>query len=82
MCDDRNLALELGALCGTGPQADAIGAELGEVFGSTHPGRTSDEQIRIYGGVGLAFQDAVADWQVYQRAAVGAEAYQTIDWLA
>jgi ornithine cyclodeaminase len=26
------------------------------------------EQITIYGGVGLAFQDAVAAWQIYPAA--------------
>jgi ornithine cyclodeaminase len=26
------------------------------------------EQITIYGGVGLAFQDAVAAWQIYRAA--------------
>ena len=63
--------------------AEVIGAELGEVLGGSHPGRTSDEQRTIYGGVGLAFQDAVAAWQVYEHAVSGgSEAYPTIDWLA
>ena len=26
------------------------------------------EQITVYGGVGLAFQDAVAAWQIYRAA--------------
>ena len=33
-----------------------------------HPGRTSPEQLTVYGGVGLAFQDAVAAWSVYEAA--------------
>jgi ornithine cyclodeaminase/alanine dehydrogenase-like protein (mu-crystallin family) len=83
VCDDRQLAVEMGALRGVGLDAEMIGAELGEVLGGTHPGRTSDEQITIYGGIGLAFQDAVAAWQVYEHAVgLGAGTYPTIDWLA
>jgi ornithine cyclodeaminase len=82
VCDDRQLAVEMGALRGVGLGAEVIGAELGEVLGGSHPGRTSDEQCTIYGGVGLAFQDAVAAWQVYEHAVSGdAEAYPTINWL-
>jgi len=68
VCDDRALAVELGALRGAGLGLDAVGAELGEVIGGTHPGRMSLEQTTIYGGVGLAFQDTIAAWQVYQAA--------------
>jgi ornithine cyclodeaminase/alanine dehydrogenase-like protein (mu-crystallin family) len=68
VCDDRALAVELGALQGVGLGLDAVGAELGEVIGGTHPGRTSPAQTTIYGGVGLAFQDTIAAWQVYQAA--------------
>jgi ornithine cyclodeaminase len=83
VCDDRQLAVDMGALRGVGLGAEAIGAELGEVLGGRRPGRTTDEQITIYGGVGLAFQDAVAAWHVYERAvSVDAESYPTIDWLA
>ena len=80
--DDRQLAVEMGALRGVG-LVEAIGPELGEVLGGTHPGRTSDEQVTVYGGVGLAFQDAVAAWHVYQQAVrVNPSTYPTIDWLA
>ena len=83
VCDDRQLAVEMGALRGVGLGAEVIGAELGEVLGGSHPGRTSDEQRTIYGGVGLPFQDAAAAWQVYEHAVSGdAVAYPTIDWLA
>lgn len=83
VCDDRHLALEMGALSGVGLDADVIGAELGEVLGGTHPGRTSDDQVTICGGVGLAFQDAVAAWQVYEKAVTAdAQLRQTIDWLS
>jgi ornithine cyclodeaminase/alanine dehydrogenase-like protein (mu-crystallin family) len=82
VCDDRQLAIEMGALGGVGLDAEVIGAELGDVLGGTHPGRTSDGQITIYGGVGLAFQDAIAAWHVYEKALSAASAYPTIDWLA
>ena len=83
VCDDRQLAFEMGALHGVQLGAEAIGAELGDVLGGTHPGRTSEEQVTIFGGVGLAFQDAVTAWQVYEHAmSVDAAAYPTIDWLA
>jgi ornithine cyclodeaminase/alanine dehydrogenase-like protein (mu-crystallin family) len=68
VCDDRDLAVAMGAIGGAGLSAAAIDAELGEVLAAAHPGRTSPEQITIYGGVGLAFQDLVVAWQVYQRA--------------
>lgn len=64
----RDLAVTIGALCGVGLGHEAVGAELGDVLDGRHPGRTSPDQITIYGGVGLAFQDAVAGWQVYQAA--------------
>jgi ornithine cyclodeaminase len=68
VCDDRALAVEMGALGGVGLGAEAVGAELGEVLGGAHPGRTSPQQLTVYGGVGLAFQDAVAAWAVYEAA--------------
>jgi ornithine cyclodeaminase len=36
--------------------------------GLSRAGRTSAAQITVYGGVGLAFQDAVAAWAVYEPA--------------
>jgi len=71
VCDDRALAVELGAVAGVGLGPDVVDAELGEVLSGRHPGRTSSEQITIYGGVGLAFQDAVTAWQVYEAARAG-----------
>ncbi len=68
VCDDRALAVEMGALAGVGLGADAVGAELGEVLAGTHPGRTSATQITVYGGVGVAFQDAAAAWVAYEAA--------------
>jgi ornithine cyclodeaminase len=81
VCDDRDLAVSMGAIGGAKLGADAISAELGEVIGGTHPGRRNAEQITIYGGVGLAFQDAVAAWQIY-RAALLRGRGREIDFLA
>ena len=68
VCDDRELAVEMGAVGGVGLGLDAIAAELGEVLPGLHPGRTSSEQVTVYGGVGLAFQDVVAAWTIYETA--------------
>jgi ornithine cyclodeaminase len=68
VCDDRALAVEMGALGGVGLGAGAAAAELGEVLAGLHPGRTRPDEITVYGGVGLAFQDAVAAWAVYREA--------------
>ena len=81
VCDDRELAVSMGAIGGAQLGADAISAELGEIIGGTHPGRTNAEQITIYGGVGLAFQDAVAAWQIY-RAALSQGLGREIDFLS
>jgi ornithine cyclodeaminase len=68
VCDDRDLAVSMGAIGGAKLGADAISAELGEIIGGVHPGRMNQEQITIYGGVGLAFQDVVSAWQIYRAA--------------
>jgi ornithine cyclodeaminase len=68
VCDDRALAVRMGAIGGAGLDATAVDAELGEVLAGTHPGRTSDTDVTAYGGVGLAFQDLVAAWLVYGAA--------------
>lgn len=68
VCDDRELALGMGAAGNVGLGPEAIDAELGEVLSGAHPGRTSDGQITVYGGVGLPFQDAVAAWRIYREA--------------
>jgi hypothetical protein len=31
-------------------------------------GRTSKHEITVYAGVGLAFQDTIAAWQIYRAA--------------
>ena len=68
VADDRDLAARMGAIAGAGLGPEAIHAELGEVIAGVKPGRTSAEQITIFGTVGLAFQDLAAVWQVYGRA--------------
>jgi ornithine cyclodeaminase len=81
VCDDRDLAVEMGAVGGVGLGESAVAAELGEVLGGRHPGRTDDAQLTVFGGVGLAFQDAVAAWAVYaaaRRSGAGTE----VDFLA
>jgi ornithine cyclodeaminase len=80
VCDDREFAVSMGAIGGAKLGADAISAELGEVIGGRHPGRTGAEQITVYGGVGLAFQDAVVAWQIY-RAALSRGLGREIDFL-
>jgi ornithine cyclodeaminase len=71
----------MGAVGGAKLGAGAISAELGEVIGGTHPGRVNAEQITVYGGVGLVFQDAVAAWQIY-RTALSQRLGREIDFLA
>lgn len=80
-CDDAELAVEMGALAGAGLSKVQVAAELGEVLAGTHPGRSSAEQVTIYGGVGLAFQDAVCAWNVY-RAAIEKGLGEEIDFLS
>ena len=68
ICDDRELAVRMGAIGGAGLGAETISAELGEVIAGDHPGRTDPKQITIFGSVGIAFQDVVVAWQVYEAA--------------
>ena len=67
-CDDRDLALVMGALGNVGLGPNVIQAELGEVVAGTRPGRSSADDLTIYGGVGLAWQDLVVAWEVFKRA--------------
>jgi ornithine cyclodeaminase/alanine dehydrogenase-like protein (mu-crystallin family) len=68
VCDDRELAVTMGAAGGAGVGAEGIDAELGEVIAGVSPGRTDPGQITIFGSVGLAFQDLVIAWLAYQAA--------------
>ena len=70
--DDRALALTDGALnvAATARELDAaaIHAELGEVLAGRKPGRERDDEITIFGAVGLAWQDLVAAELCYRQA--------------
>jgi ornithine cyclodeaminase/alanine dehydrogenase-like protein (mu-crystallin family) len=66
--DDRALAVFMGAVGGAGLGADAIHAELGEVLAGVRPGRRDDQEVTVFGSVGLAFQDLAAGWLAYCRA--------------
>ena len=67
-CDDRDLTLTAGALGNVGLGPGAVQAELGEVVAGTKAGRTSADDLTIYGGVGLAWQDLVVAWEVFKKA--------------
>jgi ornithine cyclodeaminase len=70
--DDRTLALTDGALnvaaMARELDAGAIHAELGEVLAGRKPGRERDDEITIFGAVGLAWQDLVAAELCYRQA--------------
>jgi ornithine cyclodeaminase/alanine dehydrogenase-like protein (mu-crystallin family) len=68
VCDDPDLAVEMGALAGVGLGHDAIHASLGEVLSGAKSGRTNDDEITVFGSVGLACQDLPAAWMAYQKA--------------
>ncbi|WP_163991673.1 ornithine cyclodeaminase family protein [Pyxidicoccus caerfyrddinensis] len=79
--DHRWLAVSSGAAGSVGLDEDAIHAELGEILAGLKPGRTSPEQVTVFGAVGLPFQDLAAAWHVYQ-AAQGDDAVQGMDFSA
>lgn len=81
VCDDRDLAVQVGALGGAGLGAEAVHAELGEVLSRQRPGREHPEQVTVYGGVGLPWMDLVAAWGVYEQAQETG-AGQRVDFLA
>lgn len=68
VCDDPDLAVEMGALAGVGLGRDAIHASLGDVLSGRATGRASDDDVTIFGSVGLPCQDLPAAWMAYQRA--------------
>ena len=79
--DHRGLAVSSGAAGGVGLGEDAIHAELGEIIAGMKPGRTSPEQVTVFGSVGLPFQDLAAAWHVYQ-AAQGDDTVRAMDFTA
>ena len=70
--DDRALALTDGAInvaaLSGAVDAGAIHAELGEVLAGRKPGRAGDDEVTIFGAVGLAWQDLVAAELCYRQA--------------
>jgi hypothetical protein len=57
VCDDPELAVEMGALAGVGLGREAIHSSLGEVPSGSRPGRSDDMEITLFGSVGLPCQD-------------------------
>ncbi|QDY07991.1 ornithine cyclodeaminase family protein [Micromonospora sp. HM134] len=47
---------------------EAVRAEVGEVLGGDHPGRSSAGEITLFKSLGLAAQDVVTGFAVYRRA--------------
>lgn len=67
VADDADLAVEMGALAGVGLGRDAVHCTLGDALNGTRV-RTSDDDITVFGSVGLPCQDLPAAWMVYQKA--------------
>lgn len=81
VCDHRGLAVSSGAVGGAGLTEAVIHAELGEIIAGLKPGRTSAEEITVFGAVGLPFQDLAAAWHVYLGAKED-ESVRRMDFLA
>jgi alanine dehydrogenase len=47
---------------------DNIDAKIGDVITGKAKGRISDEDITVFDSTGLAVQDVVTAWKVYQKA--------------
>ncbi|MFJ8686674.1 ornithine cyclodeaminase family protein [Micromonospora wenchangensis] len=47
---------------------EAVRAEVGEVLGGDHPGRSHTGEITLFKSLGLAAQDVVTGFALYQRA--------------
>jgi len=48
-------------------KADIV-AEIGEIVAGFKPGRTSDKEITVFDTTGLAVQDVICAWRVYESA--------------
>jgi len=79
IADDERLAVEMGALGGVGLTAESVYALLGDVLSGSKQGRTDDDQITIFGSVGLPCQDLPAAWMAYQQARARGGAHTTFD---
>lgn len=67
-CDDRRLTLEQGTLATLGLDENTLSAELGEVLAGLKPGRSYAEEQTLFTSIGLAWQDLLLAYQVYERA--------------
>lgn len=67
-CDDRYLAVSVGALQGVAGGERLVVGELGEILAGRLQGRRNPEEVTVYGAVGLPFVDLVAAWETYRRA--------------
>ena len=45
-----------------------IYAKIGDIVNGDKPGRESDEEITVFDSTGLAVQDIVTAWNIYQKA--------------
>jgi ornithine cyclodeaminase/alanine dehydrogenase-like protein (mu-crystallin family) len=66
--DRRELALSVGAIRGAGCGPETIRSELGEVLAGRATGRESSDEITLFAGVGLPFQDLAIAWPIYLHA--------------
>lgn len=67
-CDDRELAVKVGALKGVKGARELVVGELGEILAGQVEGRRSAEETTVYGAVGLPFIDLISSWVAYRRA--------------
>ncbi len=68
ICDDRTLTLSQGTLATLGLDESFIAADLGEVFAGLKPGRRDASEQTVFTSMGLAWQDLLLAWQVYNKA--------------
>ena len=66
--DDARLQMEMGAIGGVGLGPEAIAAEIGEVLAGLKPGRRDQNEVTVYGMVGLPFEDLATSWLIYREA--------------
>jgi len=69
VCDDVDLAVDMGAIAGAGLGREAVHGTLGAVLAGTTTGRSSQDEVTVFGSVGLPCQDLPAAWMAYRRAA-------------
>lgn len=67
VADDAELAVEMGALAGVGLGRERVHCTLGDALSGTRV-RTNDDDVTVFGSVGLPCQDLPAAWMAYQAA--------------